>query len=663
MQSFRVKRLMINVLYGLCILLPISSFFIRKEHFKILILLFGSVFIFSIIIFSISYAIDKLTKGRNHNEYIQTRLNSLKINAQRGGILMVKGMPLVPSLLFLFFINILAFTNAIYRNDLAGYLIGFFFLTISLLGFWAAAPRVGKADLILSLGGFSTPVHGNIPWSEVQGINLKKSIDPHLGTINSLAFYIPNIDQYIEQFSVHYRFTRKLHSRKTRKIIAVSLIAPDEDPEILFLYGLYLWWLNTGRDHSWNSEFSDDTNEYLRQQNELDKRYSGAVNFVDAYPQEWARIKNIVEKDLSRKNRFKKLSAAIIIILVIFVGILNILRHHPDEATRLDNRAEMYIRQGQYSMAEPLFIRSLEIREHAYFPNYVKISHSLNNLGDIYRQQEQYAKAAPLYKRSLDIGEKYLGPDNPAVAQSLNNLALIYGNQGHYVQALLYNKRSLAIREKTLGPDSPLVAQSLNNLALIYGKQGHYMEALRLSNRSLAIWEKTYGPKHPIVALGLDSLASLYKSNGQYAKAESLYIRSLEIKEKSLGPGHHEVASTLFGLSDLYWIEGHYDKALPLIKRLLVIDEQTLGPDNPEVATTLHNLGRLYQLQGQYDKAEPLYKSSLAIDEKVLDPDNPNIALTLEHMAQLYKKTGQLKLADELENRALAIREKNIKHK
>ena len=35
----------------------------------------------------------------------------------------------------------------------------------------------------------------------------------------------------------------------------------------------------------------------------------------------------------------------------------------------------------------------------------------------------QYAKAEPLYQRSLKIRESQLGPDHPDVAASLNNLA------------------------------------------------------------------------------------------------------------------------------------------------------------------------------------------------------------------------------------------------
>jgi tetratricopeptide (TPR) repeat protein len=79
----------------------------------------------------------------------------------------------------------------------------------------------------------------------------------------------------------------------------------------------------------------------------------------------------------------------------------------------------------------------------------------LNNLADLYRAQGRYAEAEPLYKRSLAIRETALGPGHPDVATSLNNLADLYRAQGRYAEAEPLYKRALAIREKALGPDHP----------------------------------------------------------------------------------------------------------------------------------------------------------------------------------------------------------------
>jgi hypothetical protein len=50
------------------------------------------------------------------------------------------------------------------------------------------------------------------------------------------------------------------------------------------------------------------------------------------------------------------------------------------------------------------------------------VAKSLNNLAGLYYAQGKYTQAEPLYKRSLAIREKAFGPDHPVVGMSLNNL-------------------------------------------------------------------------------------------------------------------------------------------------------------------------------------------------------------------------------------------------
>ena len=89
-------------------------------------------------------------------------------------------------------------------------------------------------------------------------------------------------------------------------------------------------------------------------------------------------------------------------------------------------------------------------------------------------------KAEPLYRRSLAIREKVYGSDHPDTEISLTNLAYLLEDQGNYKEAepSLY-RRSLAICEKVLGPDHPDTQQyHLNNLAyLLHEDQGNYKEA------------------------------------------------------------------------------------------------------------------------------------------------------------------------------------------
>jgi len=80
------------------------------------------------------------------------------------------------------------------------------------------------------------------------------------------------------------------------------------------------------------------------------------------------------------------------------------------------------MRKGHYADAEPLFRRSLAIREKALGPEHPLVATSLGNLAVLYRAQVRHSVAEPLFKRALTIYEKALGSEHSSVATALNNL-------------------------------------------------------------------------------------------------------------------------------------------------------------------------------------------------------------------------------------------------
>lgn len=337
-----------------------------------------------------------------------------------------------------------------------------------------------------------------------------------------------------------------------------------------------------------------------------------------------------------------------------------LLPEHPTFATALNDCAELYRAQGNHTKAEPLFLRSLEIREKTLGLEHSDVAETLNNLAVLYREQGNYDKAEHLYLRSHRIWEKALGSEHPNVATSLNNLAALYSMQGQSEKSELMYQRSLRIREKTLGPEHPHVALALNNLGHTYYAQGNYAKAEPLFLRALRIMEKALGSEHPHVATCLGNLGSLYQAQGNYAKAEPLFLQALRLEEKGLGPWHPSVALSLNNLATMNYEQGKYQKAETLFLRSLKLNEQVLGPDHPSVALSLNNLGWIYASQGSYANAEPLLLRSLRIYEKALGPEHPIVATSLYGLTRLELGRGQPALAMLYFDRALGIDERTL---
>jgi len=72
------------------------------------------------------------------------------------------------------------------------------------------------------------------------------------------------------------------------------------------------------------------------------------------------------------------------------------------------------------------------VYEKALSAEHPSVGTMLNNLALLYQDQDQYAQAEPLYSRSLAIREKTLGADHFLVGESLGNLASLYQDQGRF---------------------------------------------------------------------------------------------------------------------------------------------------------------------------------------------------------------------------------------
>jgi len=328
----------------------------------------------------------------------------------------------------------------------------------------------------------------------------------------------------------------------------------------------------------------------------------------------------------------------------------------PRLAASLNNLASLYLLQGKYSQAEPIFLRALEIQEKILSPNHPEIAAILNNLGELYNAQGKYDRAEELFQQALEIREKTLGPDRQEVSTSLKNLAQLYYTKGKYSTAEKLYQRSLSIQVKALGAENPVVAETLNELAKLHAAQGNYGLADTTYKRALALQENAYGVEHPKLAETLNNIGRFYMELGRYTRAEPFLKRALDMNEHFLGQDNLKLAASLNDLAELYKILGSLTSAESLYLRALEIKEKFLGPVHPEIATSLNNLGGLFKLQGKYAQAEAIYLRSLETMNLVAEKDNPILAGTMRDLAVLYQAQGRYAKAESIFTQVLEIR-------
>jgi tetratricopeptide (TPR) repeat protein len=175
---------------------------------------------------------------------------------------------------------------------------------------------------------------------------------------------------------------------------------------------------------------------------------------------------------------------------------------NPRLATALNNLAEFYRVQGEFSQAEPYYWRAITIDEQALGPDHVNLARDLNNLALLYRAQGRYADAEPLCQRALEIKDKLVGPEHPSMMTVVGNLLAVYLAQGKYVEAEPLYRRSLSLKAKAFGPDHPNFTTSLANYTALLRKTRGDAEAAKLESAMLSATngERRERPRMTLVA-------------------------------------------------------------------------------------------------------------------------------------------------------------------
>jgi tetratricopeptide (TPR) repeat protein len=325
-----------------------------------------------------------------------------------------------------------------------------------------------------------------------------------------------------------------------------------------------------------------------------------------------------------------------------------------EQATSLNNLAELLCFTNRLAEAEPLYRRALAIDEQSYEAEHPKVAIRLNNLAELLRTTNRLAEAEPLYRRALAIDEHSFGAEHPNVATGLLNLAGLLQDTSRLAEAETLSRRALAIFERSYGAEHPNVATNLNNLASLLETTNRLAEAEPLFRRALAIFERSYGAEHPNVATNLNNLAGLLLATNRLAEAEPLYRQALAIAERSYGPEHPDVARDLNNLALLLQATNRLAESEPLIARAVRIFlrfQRSTGYEHPYTQAVT---GYYRDLLTKQKLAEPeiaarIKGASEGTDklspivpevERLLGPGKP-VADVLASLDRQYKKQGK----------------------
>ena len=415
------------------------------------------------------------------------------------------------------------------------------------------------------------------------------------------------------------------------------------------------------------------------------------------------------------------------------IGLLLAVSAQAEEGVDALNRRMMELYgAGHYEEAIPLAAQIVVQLEKSTGTGSPAVASALNNEAELYNKLHRYAEAEPLYKRSLAIRQTVLGPDHPDTVKSLDRLAEVYHAEGKDVLPAAQPQPSAPPRQapvpmprpiqhpappRSAGVDTQHVSQ-LNQQAIELMNQGKYAEALAPATQAAEGIEKALGPDNANVAIVIGNLAQVHLRLDQFDKAEALYKRAMSILEKQHGANDKDLGLLLANMADLYTRQQRYAEAEPYYRRCIPLLEKAFGADNNNVTVMISNFADVERNQGKdpdaeptlkgkwektahfglprsrtgtapaapprdvnpldeerargYDDrifalisqkkfadAEPLAKEQLALLEKIYGADNLAVAISLDTLANIYRNLGRNADAEPLTKRSQAIRDAN----
>ena len=336
-----------------------------------------------------------------------------------------------------------------------------------------------------------------------------------------------------------------------------------------------------------------------------------------------------------------------------------------DYMISIDDFGEYYFNNNDYSKAEKLFIKSLELKKRILGQKHIEYAYSLHNLGSLYGQKGRYEEAEALILEALQIRSNILGKKNKLYLYSLENLAKIYAIQGKYSQAEPLFLEVIELKKSTFGLKSLEYMNSLKSVAFFYQSQGNFYQAEPLYLKLIDLKKEIFGEKHYEYAEALNDLGMLYYYQERYSKAEPLYLKAIEIEVEALGVKHPNYISLTNNLATLYQAQNKYQEAETLYLKVLEIKKERLGKNKPDndYAIYLNNLALLYDIEKKYSEAQQLYLETLKIKKEIFGEKNVSYTISLKNLALSYREQGKYMEAEPLLLKSLEIKKEILGEK
>jgi len=292
-------------------------------------------------------------------------------------------------------------------------------------------------------------------------------------------------------------------------------------------------------------------------------------------------------------------------------------------APALTSLAGMHLDRNEFTTAEPIYRRALEVFERSA-ELAGQIPMVMDGLGLAVRGQGRTEEALEIFERALPLHIEHHGDPSLEAAKCRNNIGFARFYMGEYEAAAAAFEAAMADQVTLVGESHPDVLMSLSNLGVTYNQLGRAEDALETHRKSLELRIRRFGPEHAEVFYGHHGYASALRGLGRDEEALEQYDAAIRVVEAAYGAEHLQAAASWFGRAQSLRGLKRYEESHESFVRCSEI--RAAGGDFAQAAVALDSAAYVLQLAGDYGRAESAQERAVAFARDRVPEDDPRRA-------------------------------------
>lgn len=318
-----------------------------------------------------------------------------------------------------------------------------------------------------------------------------------------------------------------------------------------------------------------------------------------------------------------------------------------DYALVINSLAISYLEIKEYSKAEFLFLKELELEISLFGQNNRILRNVYYNLGNVYFNLKNYKNSEDYYLKAISNIKINLGKNHPDYLKFILDLALLYKETKKLQEAELLYIEALQNIKINLRENDLSYQKALISTAIFYDKKGDLVKADELFLKSYNL-QKLNLKKETFFdfIFTLDVIGKRYNIQQRYVEAQKFYLESLELKKKVLGDQSQEYINSLIDLGMSFSHQSDYPNSRKYFEKVNVILQNLKKENSQENAFALNALATGYRFEGKYDISEKLYFQLIDVNKFLFTENSKEYMESLKALAGNYLDKGDLNNAE-----------------